>query len=374
MKIGDKVRFLSESGGGIIAGFQGNNTVLVEDEDGFEIPTPIKDVVVVDTDDYNIAKVDTRHFDKGETENRTVRQHEEAEEQEKEEEELDLDITYKPAPVERKGGEKLNLILAFVPQNAKKLSVSDFEVYLINDCNYVIDYNYLSSKDGKEWKMRSRGSLDPNTKEHLETFGFDKLDELGHVLVQGIAYKEEKTFTAKPVFGVDKRIDKTKFFKEKAFRDNEYFEEPALLFPVVVDDQPTHELIPNAEVLKTAMQEKKVDLSQLQQKNTVKRLPSYQRERNGVLEVDLHADALLDNTDGMGPSDLLTYQLDTFNRIMKENLKTTGRRIVFIHGKGEGVLRAAIEKELKHSYKQCLFQDASFREYGYGATMVIIRS
>ena len=34
MKIGDKVRFLSETGGGVIAGFQGKNIVLVEDEDG----------------------------------------------------------------------------------------------------------------------------------------------------------------------------------------------------------------------------------------------------------------------------------------------------------------------------------------------------
>ena len=51
MKIGDKVRFLSEVGGGKISGFQGNNIVLVEDEDGFEIPTPINDVVVVGNDD-----------------------------------------------------------------------------------------------------------------------------------------------------------------------------------------------------------------------------------------------------------------------------------------------------------------------------------
>ena len=57
MKIGDKVRFLSEVGGGKISGFQGKNIVLVEDEDGFEIPTPINDVVVVDNDDRAEAKI-----------------------------------------------------------------------------------------------------------------------------------------------------------------------------------------------------------------------------------------------------------------------------------------------------------------------------
>jgi hypothetical protein len=42
MKIGDKVRFLSEVGGGKVVGFQGKDIALVEDADGFEIPMQIK--------------------------------------------------------------------------------------------------------------------------------------------------------------------------------------------------------------------------------------------------------------------------------------------------------------------------------------------
>ena len=38
MKIGDKVRFLFETGGGIVKGFQGKDIALVEDENGFSIP------------------------------------------------------------------------------------------------------------------------------------------------------------------------------------------------------------------------------------------------------------------------------------------------------------------------------------------------
>jgi uncharacterized protein (UPF0333 family) len=57
MKKGDKVRFLSEVGGGKVAGFQGKNIVLVEDEDGFEIPMPINEVVVVEQDDYAMGKM-----------------------------------------------------------------------------------------------------------------------------------------------------------------------------------------------------------------------------------------------------------------------------------------------------------------------------
>ena len=47
-------------------------------------------------------------------------------------------------------------------------------------------------------------------------------------------------------------------------------------------------------------------------------------------------------------------------------------QVVFIHGKGEGVLRKAVLDELKRKYKNCEAQDASFREYGFGATLVTV--
>ena len=55
MKIGDKVRFLSEVGGGVVTGFKGKDFVLVEDADGFDIPMPIRECVVIEADDYNIC-------------------------------------------------------------------------------------------------------------------------------------------------------------------------------------------------------------------------------------------------------------------------------------------------------------------------------
>ena len=72
-------------------------------------------------------------------------------------------------------------------------------------------------------------------------------------------------------------------------------------------------------------------------------------------------------------ADMLTYQLDKFHEILGKYANHKGQKIVFIHGKGDGVLRKAIEKELKTRYKQYYYQDASFREYGFGATMVTIK-
>ena len=56
MKIGDKVRFIHETGGGIVTGFRGKDVVIVEGEDGFEIPMPINECVAVDTNEYNFQK------------------------------------------------------------------------------------------------------------------------------------------------------------------------------------------------------------------------------------------------------------------------------------------------------------------------------
>ncbi|GAB1359165.1 hypothetical protein MASR1M31_09460 [Porphyromonadaceae bacterium] len=58
---------------------------------------------------------------------------------------------------------------------------------------------------------------------------------------------------------------------------------------------------------------------------------------------------------------------------MRSHAKAKGKRIVFIHGKGEGVLRMAVLKLLKEKFSTCQTQDASFKEYGFGATMVTIR-
>lgn len=97
------------------------------------------------------------------------------------------------------------------------------------------------------------------------------------------------------------------------------------------------------------------------------------RQIPDVIEVDLHINELVDTTAGMSNADMLQLQLDKFHAVIEENKNRKGQKIVFIHGKGEGVLRKEIEKLLKTRYKTYYFQDASFREYGFGATMVTIK-
>ncbi|KAA6311517.1 Endonuclease MutS2, partial [termite gut metagenome] len=100
---------------------------------------------------------------------------------------------------------------------------------------------------------------------------------------------------------------------------------------------------------------------------------STQRGQNQIIEIDLHIGALLDNTTGMENKDILAYQLNKFYEIMEQYREKREQKIVFIHGKGDGILRKKLTDELKRKYNTCKYQDASFKEYGFGATLVTIK-
>ena len=63
------------------------------------------------------------------------------------------------------------------------------------------------------------------------------------------------------------------------------------------------------------------------------------------LEVDLHIEVL---PGGMNvpKGQQLEYQMETFRKVIRDNARHRGRTITFIHGVGDGILKAAIRKEL----------------------------
>lgn len=380
VKIGDKVRFLNDVGGGTITGFQGKDIVLVADEDGFEIPTLVTEVVAVETDDYNIAKVvDGKKKGKTNEDKPTptsVKNALAVNDDEEEDEETDIadqELTYKPMAQERRGANELNLCLAFVPKRVKEISDTPFEVYLVNDCNYYIHYTLLNY-EGKACQVRHEGEIAPNTKVYLEELLHNRLEEWERITIQTLAFKRDKVFFPKPTYSVNLRIDGTKFYKLHAFQPSVFFNTPALTYDILKDDRAVRPMFVDADELREAMQtpEEQLPTEPQPRISGAEKRATRKQDRNAIVEVDLHAHELLDTMVGLEPRDILEYQIKVFRDTMNAHLKNHGCRIVFIHGKGEGVLRNALLKELRTHYKQCRVQDASFREYGYGATMVTI--
>lgn len=91
-----------------------------------------------------------------------------------------------------------------------------------------------------------------------------------------------------------------------------------------------------------------------------------------VLEVDLHIEKLVPNKRGMSNYDILTLQADTAKRQLDFAIRNRMPKVVFIHGVGEGVLKAELDFLLGR-YDNVSFQDADYRKYGAGATEVYIK-
>ena len=379
IKKGDKVRFLFDTGGGTVAAVKGN-IVMVEDADGFQIPTPINEVVLdASQESYSTSSMvaamqrDERRS-AAKSDGRSMRallnegMEEEADNAAREDDPADKEITFKRPVEERKGGNLLNAYLAFVPVDIKKVTDTEFDTYLVNDSNYYLHYTYLSAENNS-WTVRAEGVLEPNTKEYIEEFTLREVNALSRVCIQMTAFKREKPFSLKQPVSVMLRIDQVKFYKLHVFQPNDFFEQPALLYTIIEDDKPARSIDIDANSLKQEMYATADDKERLTQLST--RTPRKGLEEAEV--IDLHAEKLLDNTGGMSSADILNYQLDHFRRIMKEHRHEKGKKIIFIHGKGEGVLRHAIIHELVYRYRPCTYQDASFQEYGYGATQVTIK-
>ena len=391
LKIGDRVRFLDSVGGGIVRRFKSKDIVMVEDEDGFEIPTLIGEcVVVTDEEDArqsgrprNAAntippKPTTPSFaslgKKGTGDSAAaigdapgVKSIRDAR--------AGIDFRTNNDTFERKDGEILDLSLAFIPADDRRLQSTDFHCYLINDSNYWVFFTLLSAQGvekSEEVMCRYTGLVEPNTKIKLFAIGRSEVDMLEQMAVQLIAFKREKMFKQQSPMHIDVRLNTSRFFKLHAFIENDFFEQNALMQPLVRAGRPYLPMKLDEEAISRGIREK-VQAQKNEKQEKEEKSNSVGTRKNAIIEVDLHIQSLLDSTAGMSAGDILLHQMDVFRKAMQENLNTPGTKIVFIHGKGDGVLRRNIIDELKKRYAQCQWQDASFREYGFGATQVTIR-
>ena len=362
MKVGDNVRFLNSVGSGVVKAFQGKNIVLVEDQDGFVTPVLISDVVVVEpTNQYNFV-----------VEDRTKKK------------DADAPKTTDPAPkpeqkeyelghnYETKEGEQLSVYLAFVADNNRNLQESSFELYLINDSNYYFSFVIASAGD----KLQSRfiDCIEPQTKLFLANLTQETLADYQNLRVQGFAYKKYD-YDFKPAIDVAMKINMSRFFKLHSFVENDFFDQQAILEPIVRNDFSVADLLQEHPAVNGKNQRSKARVGK-SDKDSHASDPhvSKPNQHPELIEVDLHINELLDNTNGLSPKDMLDYQIEKFNEVMRANLRHTGTKVVFIHGKGEGKLRQELLRQLKLYYPKCTPQDANFQKYGFGATMITINN
>ena len=123
--------------------------------------------------------------------------------------------------------------------------------------------------------------------------------------------------------------------------------------------------------------DKNIDAEKVKQadddfQNKYKSLEESAYRTSDFMEVDLHVHELVDSEVGLDASAKLELQINHFERMLKNAERDRVRRIVFIHGVGQGVLRQKIREMLRMYYPNMTFHDADYRRYGYGATEIRI--
>ena len=352
---GDVVRFLNAVGGGTVSRVdEKKGLIYVEDQDGFEIPVLIRECVLVPQVNEK-TNFPLKNFGKNTETASQISENGQSEiKQIVREPEIEI--------IETKEGDTLQCFLTFIPHDVKNLQTCPYDCVLINDSNYFLFYNVITGEKDHA-KSAANGIIEPNMQEDIAVLLKADLNDWEFVRVQIVAFKKGKVYEPQRVIDFETRISPVKLYKLHSFTENDYLDEPALLISLTDKKMPE---ISAADIQKAILEKEKPEPPKAHKRPHINLNPD-------VLEVDLHIHELLDDTFGLSNAEMLQVQLDKFHEVIAANSRKKGQKIVFIHGKGEGVLRNEILKLLKTRYKNFYYQDASFKEYGFGATMIVIR-
>ncbi|MDE7074838.1 MAG: DUF2027 domain-containing protein [Odoribacter sp.] len=334
IRIGDLVRFITEKLEGKVTSIIDQQTVNVfVEEYGFEIPAAVNDLVVIRSDFAPAA---------GNT-------------QQKE----------KTAPAQAVRMESADtLYIAVVPENFNNLPESRYELFLVNDTDQTCLYSIAFRKEDKYTGIAA-GNCNPDATCSLGIFSLKEIDtQIKAVNVKAIFFRKGN-LVLKSAIEAEIKLNSVNLCKAGAYKHTRWFNAISMLRPLDKEHLITLEQI-NETDLQQALWEKT--------QSETKPMPRPLQQINGnIVEIDLHADQLLETTAGMENKDILEYQLSVFRQKMDEYKLRKGQKLIFIHGKGDGVLRQRILWELETKYKRHHHQDASFKQYGYGATQVTIK-
>ena len=349
LKIGDKVRFLNEVGGGRITSVISADMVNVETNDGFEVPTRVSNLIVVNSPDF---------YESGRSRNTVA-------------------VTKPVVPPEKKPAKPVEpwfsdknqvaakdepqFLFALVPEVPANPPTGNISMYLVNNCNDTLLFRF-AQKTKYNYETIAAGSLSPNSKTYLGLIKPEMIAELPAYCFQLLNFRK-RSKELEHLIQKEITLSAVKFYKQNTFVATRLFKIPAMVIQL------------NENSLKAELNK----LTDHDFQNTAESKVPKNKEQTislpntEMVEVDLHIHELLDNYNNLTNTDMVTIQMNKFHEEMDKAIKSEVKKIVFIHGVGNGTLKNELRRELQRKYSKYSFQDASFREYGYGATMVIIR-
>jgi hypothetical protein len=341
-KKGDKVKFLNDVGGGIVSRLLDNNQALVQIEDGFEIPVLVSELIKTESSGEISLEINME---------RDFNQNENSEQQQSilSQDEIQRDDKLRVLP-----------LLAILPTTEKlEADKAQFEIYLVNDGEYFFHYIF-SLKNSQGLNLIEKGDLEPEMQVKITKMNYMDLLRVDSFCIDLIFYKKEFYKPVKPV-QFEFSLKSMNLLHSSLYRYNDYFYENALIIEMSDNTQLALKQI-QAVSFEKALKEK----PELQKKKV-----SSEKDKE-IEEVDLHIEQITDNFQGLSNGEILDIQMSRFTIALDSAIKGKTKRIVFIHGVGNGKLKYELRKTLDKKYTNIKYHDASFAEYGFGATMVTI--
>ncbi len=353
-KVGDKVRFLNEEGGGVVSKILSPGMVNVLIDDGFEIPTLIQDLIPVDfgmegelpaatatvsSSTDGVVKKDA-FSSQIRLENNTA-----------------------------KGSFQPGIYFAFVPLDQRFVTLGSLDLYLVNNTSFDLLYSfYLRAEEA--YSPQSAGQVEAHSMCLLNTVEREELNRYLQGVVQGIFVNTGEQKSVLSPVNTDFSLKASYFSKEGNFKPSGLIDSRALFISLL----PLNVAKPIFSILQK--EQEKLDVNEvIETRSKIEQATQLiHKYKTGPREavVDLHLSELVEDESKMKDFEKLDYQLRYFKDCLDSAIENYYTKVTFIHGVGQGILKAKIQELLK-DYPKVAYRDASMKEYGYGATLVLIR-
>ncbi len=351
-KVGEKVKFLNETGGGVVTVIVDNKLVKVETDEGFEIPVLSKDLIP----DYQ----------EKETSEASLIFHSPKQKEATKEEPVPEAEPDNVSPVNPWGAtkEEEGIYLLFEPHEQQWILTGDMDVLLVNHTPFDILYNLFLERNEKHEGI-DYGSIPSESKIVLDTITRDEIDNWLRGIIQIMIHESNPDKVFFPVHSIID-IRANRFFKEGSYQSNTLANGKAII-SVIALRSTLHEAAGNPEEQKFEPEPEKTKTFIKREKPLIEKF----RTDNGEAIVDLHIAEIVDNIAGLTNYDMLQLQMNHFRKTLESAITEGYRKVTFIHGVGNGILKNNIIKELKE-YENLSGTMASIIKFGVGALDVSI--
>jgi len=360
-KLGDKVKFLNEHGGGVISKVVSSKLVYVKIEDGFEIPTMASELVLAQDMMQNSG-----HMFVDSSSGRTYSGEPQHQPIEKEEEEIVFDDRSSPLEIfKAKGNDKNGVYLAFVPQDQKWLLTGLLDIYLVNYTDYDLLFSLFLKTTKGAWEGTDYDAVKPNTKILLNSIEREEIEKWTFGQVQLLYHKDLSSKVLAPV-NTAFSFKPAKLYHENVYQNSTFISDKAFL--LIINDIGVQPAVAESE-----LGEKYDEEIKLQKATPKKPEEVINKHKTSPREavVDLHIGELVDDYSKMSSAEMLNYQLNYFVRCLESAIHEHLTKVTIIHGVGDGVLKSKMQ-EILNEYDNVKSKDASLKNFGYGATEVLI--